>query len=220
MLIKIFVFASQCDTSKTLLGKIKVRCTTVNCPVESVITIYEDGVLQKKYVYYSCKDSGLFLFLSQDKDTLSKSFFIGNRTIGIAKYKYENGNNKSILNYNNIGKKHGLCESWREDGTRKDSTVYKDGNTIEAREYYLNGKPRYWEKYKGEEVIAIETFPDGSTLDNVHNPIIHGFYYDFKTGKILTKVINGNGKAIYFAEDGSNPDTCIIKNGARVRKKQ
>jgi antitoxin component YwqK of YwqJK toxin-antitoxin module len=196
-------------------GQVENSFNYVNgCLSDTSFSFFENGHIQLIAKNSGCNRRGWSISFFENGDTVSISTPQSFKSF----YKTHKIRTKQFFNENN--KKHGLCESWREDGTRKDSTVFKDGNTIEAREYYLTGKPRYWERYKGVEVTTIEKFPDGSTLDNVHNPIIEGTYYDLKTGKILTKIINGNGKAIYFAEDGTNPDTCIIQNGARVRKKQ
>lgn len=218
--IKLTVVAFQCDTNKTLLGKIKVTCTKANCPAESVITIFEDGVFQKKYTYYSCKDSGQFLFFSKDGDTLTKSFFIANKTVGRAIYKFSNEKNKSILNYNNEGKKHGLCESWREDGTRKDSIVYNSGEIIEERVYFDNGQPRIWAKYSGVIKNVIEHFPDSSKLDKNFNPVINAVYFAPKSGKVIATVKNGSGRAIYYSEDGNSRFFCEYKNGEPISQRE
>jgi antitoxin component YwqK of YwqJK toxin-antitoxin module len=201
LIFKGSVFAFQCDTSKTLLGKVKVTCTKSNCPAESVITIFEDGVFQKKYTYYSCKDSGQFLTFSKNGDTLTKSYFIGNKTVGLAIYKFSNEKIKSFLNFNSQGKKHGLCETWREDGTRKDSTVYRNDTIIEEREYFTSGKVRQWFKkcLNAHFVEAYFYHPDGTSAG---------------------KIVKGNGIVTGYTETADRKFIDRYENGSLVESKE
>jgi antitoxin component YwqK of YwqJK toxin-antitoxin module len=121
--------------------------------------------------------------------------------IGSHKEYYYKNKPKKFYNYNNSGKKHGLCETWREDGTRKDSVVYNNGTIVSARYYFDNGKVRqYAAKCK-----------DALTYEAV-------FYAP--QGNITGEVKDGNGTYIIYAEDGTIPAEKIVKNGKVVSTRE
>ncbi|HEX3025164.1 MAG TPA: hypothetical protein VHP12_08130, partial [Chitinophagaceae bacterium] len=83
---------------------------------------------------------------------MTHSFFNKGKTIRDFNSWFSNGKKQSKHHYNESGQKHGLCETCREDGTRKDSTVYENGIIIETRQYYNNGLLRYWTKKCKNEI--------------------------------------------------------------------
>jgi len=199
-------FATECDTSKSLLGKQKVVCKTGNCPSDSTMDIFEDGLLRRKYFYYNCRDSGMFLYFSEKGDTLTKSFFSGRKTIGLFRQWHLNKRPAAVIQYNDSGKKHGLCETWREDGTRSDSVVYNNGELVEERVYFADGKVRYHLVY-GDKVNVRRVWYSGSidTLDEL--TVANATFYSFKNGKIISSIKNGKGLATWCDSIGNNCST-------------
>jgi|SRR5690554_3576857 len=195
-------YSSDCDTM-VILGKQWIECTYSNCPEDSITITFEDNVLRRKKIYYACRDSGLFLYFSENGDTLTKSYFTGKKTIGILQQWHFNSKVKVLENYNDSGQKHGLCESWREDGTRKDSIVYHNGSIKEIRAYYQNGKPRYWVK----------------NINIYNSKKIEASYYD-TTGKICGRIRDGNGTYILFSDDAKERWIETYKNGEEVASRK
>ena len=112
---------------------------------------------------------------------------------------YSKAKPKSFIKYDSLGKKHGLCQTWREDGTRIDSTVYVNDTIIETRQYYTNGKLRYWVKKCQDDIREEALFyaPDGK-----------------KSGEI----IKGNGKYTVYSEDGRDSTSKEYRDGKDVTK--
>ena len=145
----------------------------------------------------------MFIYFSDEGDTLTKSYFVGKKTVGVLKQWYQDGHLKSVAVYNNSGKKHGLSETWNEDGTRKDSTVWDNGNIIELRTYFYNGKVRYWIK----------------KVDSTTVKTLEAVYYDID-GKKCGEVKNGNGTFISWADDASRGWLKTYKDGEEVSSRK
>ncbi|NLW30451.1 MAG: hypothetical protein GXY77_03240 [Fibrobacter sp.] len=195
-------YSSDCDTM-VILGKQWIECTYSKCPEDSITITFEDNVLRRKKIYYACRDSGLFLYFSEKGDTLTKSYFIGKKTIGVLQQWHFNGKVKILENYNDSGQKHGLCEYWREDGARKDSIVYHNGNIIELRAYFLNGKVRHWIK----------------KVDKDSYKTLEAFYYD-TSGAVCGEIKNGNGTYILWSDDAKERWIETYKNGEEVASRK
>jgi len=103
-----------------------------------------------------------------------------------------------ITTYNSTGQKHGLSQSWRKDGTKKDSIVYTNGDMTEVRTYYTDGSQRMWEKYKN---------------DKLWSGVYHG-----PDGKKTGVVKKGNGECVLFGEDGKYASRRVYKNGVKVEE--
>jgi antitoxin component YwqK of YwqJK toxin-antitoxin module len=129
-------------------------------------------------------------------DLVSHFEFKNGNPVGFHKSYFLKNKPEKFTRYNSSGEKHGLCESWFENGNRKDSVVYDNGVSVSGRYYYDTGKIRYLENYKG-------------------NLTIHGIYYDPK-GNIVSRINNGNGVATIFDENGSKPDEYNFKDGKRI----
>ena len=178
-------------------GSLESRVYYVDgCRKDSSIAYYKNGSIMSIATYSNCKCNGIALSFSTKGDTLGIANYINGNCVGMYKSWHTNGITKTIEHYNNSGKKHGLSETWFENGARKDSIVYENGVSFLARYYYNSGKIRYREKYSG-------------------NLTIEGVYYDPK-GKICSKIIGGNGTKIIYTIDASNCYTYKYKNGKRV----
>ena len=190
-----FAALNKCDTTIGYRSTI-ITCIESNCPKDSLITQYRNNKLERCHIYYSCKDSGMFLYFSPEGDTLTKSFFKSGKTVGLLQEWYNNKKIKRKCNYNSSGEKHGLSETWFENGNRKDSVVYNNGKIVEARYYFRNGKLRYTAKLKNGDIVkAVYFSPDGE-----------------KTGEI----INGNGTVLIYDVDGLSPSEFKCKDGKWV----
>lgn len=193
------VYSSECDTAM-IFGRQTITCSEGHCPSESSSVVFEDGILRRERIYFSCQDSGMFLFFSEKGDTLTKSFFKGRNTVGVMQQWHPNGQPNVLARYNNAGKKDGLSETWREDGTRKDSTVYDNGEIIEIREYYTTGQVRYWAEY-----------PDGTWRNaKMFTP----------DGKPCGQIEDGNGSVILYTDDGSRRYLRTYAGGKRVESRE
>lgn len=144
--------------------------------IDTAYTFYPDGKMKTRIV-----QNGNSLTLAQNGDTLTISEVENGKPNGWAKSFFANSRKKEVTHFH-LGQKHGLSESWREDGTRKDSTVYDMGEIVEIREYYASGSIRYWAKY-----------PEGRLKwANYYTP----------EGKPSGKIRKGSGKCVLYSEDG------------------
>ena len=156
---------------------------------DSALAYYSNGNLKTRAV-----QNGTSITLSATGDTLSVTKMRNGKPYGISKSFYPNGNKRGVSRSNDSGKRHGLSEQWREDGTRKDSIVYDDGLIIEARYYYTSGKLRqHLKKGRDEDVFSA--------------------VYFCPKGKKVGKVKKGTGTFIDYTEDGSLPEKVYMKNG-------
>jgi len=171
-----------------------------NGQIESMI-VFRRGILaDTSYAYYKSGalkqrtvQTGITISLYENGDTLTVTTVKNGRQIGRAKSLYPYGTLKSVTHFNDSGKKHGLSERWREDGTRKDSIVYDNGDVVEVRRYYDNGKLRY---YKRQKAV---------------NRDINAVYYD-PHGKKCGEVKNGTGTYISYSDDGKSARRVYFEN--------
>ena len=147
------------------------------------VSWYNNGNIVEKFNYFKNEFDGIMNAWDSTGNLLTERNYTKGIPIGFHKDYYSKNKPEKFTHYNSSGKKHGLCETWRKDGTRKDSVVYNNGVSISGRYYYNTGKIRYSEKY--DEDLTI-----------------HGIYYDPK-GKIVSRLKDGNGVKIIFGEDGS-----------------
>lgn len=172
-------------------GKMKSQRTYSNgCAVDSGYMYFENGKIESKSFSIGCDKRGweLSFFVNGDTSIIStpeKSIFF-----------YSKNCLKSITYYNAIGQKHGLCENWREDGTRRDSTVFENGKYVEERQYYTNGNIRHFNKYK--------------------NGVFWESYAWSPNGKPLEIIHNGTGKGTNYSEDGKTRYLREFKDGKEI----
>ncbi|MBD3346346.1 MAG: hypothetical protein GF401_14925 [Chitinivibrionales bacterium] len=161
---------------------------------DTSLTYYPDGKLKVRAI-----QDGFSITLSNEGDTLTLSRMKNGKSHGEAKSFFKNGKKKAICNSKD-GKQHGLSQTWREDGTRKDSTVYENGEIVEIREYFLSGSARYW-----------ATYSEGA-MENA----------DFFTpkGKLSGKVREGTGEYVVYSEDGRVRFFREYKAGKRVSNRK
>jgi len=165
-----------------------------NGKIESIVICNHDGS--------ECRS----IAFSENGDTLSLGFSKNHHAIGTFKSFYRNKQPFIIEHYNDSGKKHGLCETWREDGTRRDSVVYNNGEFVEERVYFANGNVRYHLVY-GDKVKVRRVCYAGSidTLDEL--TVANATFYSFKNGKILSSIKKGKGLATWCDSIGNNCST-------------
>jgi len=168
-------------------GNIQYQQKFINgCPQDTAFAYHEDGSLSGIFPYLNCVREGQRVELSVNGDTLAMGNAKNGKSIGTHYAWYENKKKRFITNYNDSGQKHGLSLQWREDGTLKDSIVYRNGEMIEARFYYDNGKPHSYLRINGNDKY------------------FSGIYYNPK-GEKTGETKNGNGTYIYYNYDGSSP---------------
>ena len=146
IIIQILFAKNACDTS-IVLGIKTITCVEAHCPQDSIIMTWEDNILRQICRYKDCGSLSECVWLADSGDTLAINYSLNGRTFGLLREWYSNRRLKSNAHYNDSGQKHGPCETWREDGTRIDSIVYKNGDYEEIRKYYANGKIRYHANY-------------------------------------------------------------------------
>jgi len=168
------------------------------CPVDTAFEYFDNGQFKSIIPYFECKRNGWRIELSIRGDTLAKGNARNGKSIGTHYAWWSNGKPKFKINYNSSGQKHGLSEEWREDGTRKDSIVYDNGDIIEYREYYENGKLRrhVYQKPVNRDINAV--------------------YYDPK-GKKVGEVKNGKGTYISYSEDGKSARRVYMENDEVIK---
>lgn len=172
------------------------------CPFDSSVFFYKDGKIKIIKYYDNCLCNGPLLMFNENGDTLHKGRCENGKTIGLDETWYEPEKRETRTHYNDAGKKHGLFETWRKDGTRIDSIVYNNGKMIEIREYFVNGKERVWEEYKKT---------DSSSF------LINAVYHDLN-GKISGKVVNGEGEYIVHDENGRPVFKKVVSKGIRMKE--
>ena len=160
-----------------------------------------NGKIVEKFDYYKNEFDGEVTAWDSTGFIISKRKYNKGTPIGFHKDFYRKNKPKQFIHYNDTGKKHGLSETWREDGTRKDSVVYDNGTIISARYYFNNGEVRQFAS-KCEDNLTFEAV-----------------FYD-SSGKKTGEVKNGNGKYIIYAEDGSIPALEFVKEGKVVSSEE
>jgi len=162
-----------------------------------------NGEKIEEFSYYNDEIDGEVKGWDTTGYLISHAFYMKGKPVGLHKEFYSKDSPEALINYNDSGQKHGLCEYWREDGTRKDSIVYHNGSIKEIRAYYQNGTPRYWVKniniYNGKKIEAS--------------------YYD-TTGKICGRIRDGNGTYILFSDDAKERWIETYKNGEEVASRK
>jgi len=161
--------------------------------VDTSFRYFENGRVKSRVV-----KTGINLTFSEKGDTLTITKVKNGKPVDVAKSFYPGGSLKGITRLNDSGQKHGLSEKWREDGTRKDSIVYKNGDIIEVRRYFKNGKLHY---HKYQKPV---------------NRDINAVYYDPK-GKKVGEVKNGKGTYISYSEDGKSARRVYMENDEVIK---
>lgn len=159
--------------------------------VDTAYTFYLSGKIKSRIV-----NDGLSLNFGEAGDTLGVTKMCNGKPCGRSRAWYHDKRLKSINNYNESGQKHGLCENWREDGTRRDSTVFENGKYVEERQYYTNGNIRHFNKYK--------------------NGVFWESYAWSPNGKPLEIIHNGTGKGTNYSEDGKTRYLREFKDGKEI----
>ena len=170
------------------------------CPVDTAFDYYESGKIKSIVPFQNCTEHGTAIYFLESGDTSKVRYARFGKSIGIHRSFHPNRRPASVLHYNDSGKKHGLCETWRGDGTRIDSIMYRNGAMLEIREYFTNGKVRQWIKLKNE------------IRDQ-------GTFYDPK-GKIVGRIRNGSGIFINSSEDGRNRRLVEYRDGEEVASRE
>ena len=171
-----------------------------NCPMGKFIEYHENQNVKLTYKYIDCEIHGVSLHLSSKGDTLGLNYYENGKPVGIHRSWHLNGKSQSITHFNNQGQRHGLRETWREDGTRIDSTRYENGRIVEIREYFYYGSIR---QFMRDEDGALDS----------------AAFYD-PEGNITGKIINGTGKAIGYSEDGNKRWFDSYENGVRIDSRE
>ena len=148
--------------------------------------------------------NGMVLMFDEKGDTLHKGHCINDKPVGLDETWFAPGKRETVTHYNDLGKKHGLYETWREDGTRKDSIMYENGKMVEIRAYFVNGKERTWEEYRKTDTSSF---------------LVNAVYRDF-TGKISGKVVKGEGEYIVYAENGRPVVREWVSKGIRIKEEK
>ena len=157
------------------------------------VSWYSNGNIVEKFNYFKNEFDGIMNAWDSTGTLLTKRNYIKGIPVGFHKDYYSKNKPEKFIHYNSSGKKHGLCETWRKDGTRKDSVVYSKGNIVESKQYFKTGSIRYITKYKGSTIIK-------------------AIYYS-PTGEIIGKIVNGNGIVSIYGEDGISSSKFEYKNG-------
>jgi len=173
-------------------GNIKSISTYKNGKsIDTSFSYYESGKIES-----ICPYNGVNIVLFENCDTSGIGYLKNGRHIGEYKSWWKKGTLKSITRYNSSGQKHGLCETWYENGNRKDSVVYDNGKIVEARYYFRNGKLRYTAKWHDSLKIEMVTF--------------------YPDGRKCSELKSGTGEIKLFIEDGTKSYQYKYKDGRRI----
>ncbi|MDG5816504.1 hypothetical protein QA601_15510 [Chitinispirillales bacterium ANBcel5] len=170
------------------------------CPIDTSYRYYENGSIKTVVPYKVCEETVPAFNLSSEGDTTWIRYYNITEEMFRQRTYHPNHQLQSIIRYNENWQRHGLRETWREDGTRKDSIVYDNGEIIELRTYFLNGKVRNWTKVK----------------DGRQDSVI---FYD-PEGNITGKIENGSGKAIRYSEDTTIRWFEVFEDGFRIDSRE
>jgi antitoxin component YwqK of YwqJK toxin-antitoxin module len=168
------------------------------CLVDSSYFFFSSGRLRSLSKNRGCNNRGWSLSFLENGDTAMLS------TPELSKSFHPNRRPKSLIRYDSLGRKHGLSEEWREDGTRKDSTVYEQGNIIEIRTYFTTGKLRYW----------VSKFDRSTGFKK-----LEAAYYD-PAGKKCGEIKNGNGTYILWSDDAKERWLETYTNGEETASRK
>ena len=158
--------------------------------------IYENGVLIRQYRYFLCKDSGVFLYFGENGDTLTKTFFAGNKNIGTSRQWHSVGHPKHFVTYNDSsGRRNGWEVYWYKNGNVKDSTLYTCDSFVECTHFYHNGN------------VAIKKRYDRSGKGGYS-----AVTYDIR-GRKTGEIIRGNGTVVECDSIGNNCQETTLKDG-------
>ena len=166
------------------------------CPLDTLKEFFECGLLKYISTFINCKLEGIAITYSENGDTLSIGEYINGKHVGIHKSWFENGQQRRVSHFDNYGNRHGLSETWRKDGTRRDSIMYHNGDMVELREYFSDGTVRH---FLVDEDGLLET----------------AVFYD-PQGNVTGKVVNGNGTVISYSEDATIKRREVYEDGVRV----
>jgi antitoxin component YwqK of YwqJK toxin-antitoxin module len=190
------IYSSICDTT-VVLKEQWITCIEDNCPIDSIKNIFQNGVLRRQYRYFSCKDSGIFLYLNQNGDTLTKTSFIGKKTIGLSQQWYSANHPERFTAFDSTGRKNGWEVFWYENGNVKDSLFYVNDLVIKGTSFYHNGKPS-----------LVEDSICGRVLFKATSYNVNGK----KTGVIK----NGTGTVFVCDSIGGDCKKLTFQNGKRL----
>jgi antitoxin component YwqK of YwqJK toxin-antitoxin module len=110
---------------------------------------------------------------------------------------YENGNKEGEANLKN-GKVDGLKAEWYENGNKKSEETYKEGKKDRFDSWYENGNKRATSTFKNEKMMTQTRWkPNGEKCP-------------------VTNVVNGNGVALWYSEDGTEGGRRTYKDGEVV----
>jgi len=191
-----FSYGAMCDTTAVFKEQ-WITCIENNCPKDSIKKIFENGILKRQYCYFSCKDSGIFLYFDRNGDTLTKTYFVGKKSIDVSRQWFSVGHPKRFTPYNDSGRKNGWEVFWYENGNVKDSTFYSNDSIVKGTSFYHNGKPS-----------LIEDSICGSFLFKATSYNIKGK----KTGEIR----NGTGTVFVCDSSGGDCKRLTFNKGKRV----
>lgn len=158
---------------------------------------YYNGSKAAKSYYSQGKLNGLSIRWYQNGSIMDSAWYLNDKKTGTTKFWSEKGILTELRSYDSFGKRNGLSQSWYEGGKPKDSIIYKDGAPTEEHEFYINGKLKH------------------SMFFSRPDFIITGKFFDIK-GKKTGEIVNGNGKAPRYDDDGMLLKVWEVKNGKFV----
>ena len=176
--VSVCAFSFECDAIDTLFRNSDTLVTKYRC--------YDNGN----------KKNGIVKGWNELGDLVSHYEFRNGIPVGFHKSYYSKNRPKEFTHYNDSGQKHGLCETWFENGNRKDSVVYNNGKIVEGRYYFRNGKLRYTAKWHDSLKIEMVTF--------------------YPDGRKCSELKSGTGEIKLFIEDGTKSYQYKYKDGRRI----
>ncbi len=165
---------------------------------DSIKSFYSNGAKKQLSIFKYGKEHGVRQGWTRNGFLSGSQPYRDGKPYGRHEEWYSQGKPKQVTHFNDDGHKHGLEETWREDGTRQDSVFYVNGKMAESMSYYSNGKPRVHERVD-------EDFK-----------LVTGTSWDPK-GKITGTIRNGSGTWVIYSDDAKLVSRETYKNGKRIQ---
>ena len=110
----------------------------------NLISYYTEDILKSDIQYLRGKKEGYEKEWYTTRDLAQERYYANGIKIGIHKSWWQNGNNKFVYHFNNIGEYHGNVKEWYDTGN-----LYRDFNYISGRE---EGSQKLW--YQNNKIKA------------------------------------------------------------------
>lgn len=187
---------------------------------------YKNGIEKISYIHKNTVRDGMYMEFYEEVNTLKFAMDCKNGTQdGIARHYTEEG--VLVVEGNFIkGKIHGLCKTFRPDGTKFKEMYYNHGSMYMVTEFYPSGNPRCVFDVKDNQVNGMcKFFHENGFLDAIVpyvNGKIHGLEKRYDERGILVLEVNyhddvKHGSCTHYDPQGNITDIYLYQDGNIVK---